>query len=221
MHQRLKFQGHACGRWSPLLRPSRLHSVEHKQQWQGHVKTLMVCSTLLHWQSTSQRWRAYLALHCQVILMTPLLIHKHKTPPILFVRVFIPVTSEQRETVNVYMRVADSISQPCFCVTHRTTRAVFMFGIWHMLACQRLYVSHYDQREVELVLSRLVPPSDSTPSSSVSSLSVCPKAQAVSPFVIEVEIAAPLCHGKAPPINVKNADHDLTRRVNTRKRLGM
>ena len=137
MHQRLKFQGHACGRWSPLLRPSRLHSVEHKQQWQGHVKTLMVCSTLLHWQSTSQRWRAYLALHCQVILMTPFLIHKHKTPPILFVRVFIPVTSEQRETVNVYMRVADSISQPCFCVTHRTTRAVFMFGIWHMRTAHR------------------------------------------------------------------------------------
>ena len=70
------------------------------------------------------------------------------------------------------------------------------------------------------MLSRLVPPSDSTPSSTVSSLSasLCPKTQAVSTLLIEAGGAPPLCNGKTRLMTMKNADHDSTRRENTRKR---
>ena len=145
----------------------------------------------------------------------------------LFVWVFSSVTPEQRETFNVYMRVMDGISQPCFCVAHHTPRAVLMlvFYLLHILAHQACLtkIVHFPLWSLESRACAFLPCSSAwlLPiflSSLASSLSVCPKTQAVSVLVVEAEVALLLCNGKTRLMKMKNGDHDSTRREYTRKR---
>ena len=135
----LRFQGQGRIYWSQLLHPSRLHLVAHKQLWREHVKTLMLCSTVSRWQSTAQRSVKYLVFHWHTIPLTPLLIQKQTyATSIQFLRIFSPVTSEQRKTFHVYMQVTDIISQRYLCVAHHAVRALVGCYGWRHTHTQKI-----------------------------------------------------------------------------------
>jgi len=144
-------------------------------------------------------WCTYFVFHWHVNPMTPLLSHKQThTTSILFARVFSSVASEQWETFHVYMRVRNIIRQPCLCVAHYTTRAVFVleFNTSSQLiefVFQRLHIPHNNRWEIAVSLCSSVWLLSVFLSSLVWYFSVDPKTQALSTLMIEAEVVPPLC----------------------------